>query len=87
MNKKNSIFLISCILVLAVFFPLASCKSTPPPVEQPVVLDPDQLPPDQDLLNELNAISARAAKAKESAAFFRGHVYFEDEFKKAEADN
>ena len=85
MNKS---ILFSCILLLMIFFPVTSCKTTPPanpPAK--VETDPDKMPPERDLLNDLDAAIARAAKAKESATYLRGHIYFPDEYQKAEADN
>ncbi|MCL2762629.1 MAG: hypothetical protein FWD36_05425 [Treponema sp.] len=81
---KKCRFLLLILLLLAVFAPV-SCKSAPPP--EPAVVDPDKLPPEQDVLDELEAAMARAAAAREAALEVQGNEYFPDEWKKAETDH
>jgi len=76
------------VLLPLILFSFAFCKSAPPPEPAPeAVVDPNKQPPDQSVLDQLEAAKAEAAAAREGALAVQGNVYFEDEWKKAETDN
>jgi hypothetical protein len=77
-NKKLLFLLLKAMVVLLVI----SCASTPPAKPTPGPQGPDQA-----LLDELDAVMARAQKGRDGAVAVQAQDYFPDEWNKAESDN
>jgi hypothetical protein len=84
-NKYLLYFLLGLLILAAV-----SCKSTQPAAEAPPaeeMLDPNDGPPDQASLNELNAAVEKAANARKLVIDFNGPAYFPPDWEAAESLN
>jgi hypothetical protein len=83
-SKYLRYFLMGLLILTAA----VSCKNAPPATEAPPpeeTLDPNDGPPDQASLNDLNAVVARAASARQLVIDFNGPAYFPPEWNAAEA--
>ena len=76
MRYKCNLLLFGLLCVMFV-----SCRSAPVPV------DPDELPPEQEALDMLDAAMTRAQNARAAALLTEGNVFFPDEWRAAEAHN
>jgi len=84
-QKRHILLLI--LLKCAVFMPVISCQSAPPPqYDPPPTVEPVQQALGQNELNRLDAAMARATGARENALAVQGSVHFPDEWAQAESD-
>jgi hypothetical protein len=82
-SKYIHYFLVGLLILTAA----VSCKNTPPATEAPPAeeaLDPNDGPPDQAALNDLNAAIERAANARQLVLDFEGPTYFPSDWSDAE---